>query len=96
MATKHVTDKMVCEAVAEYQRELDAELAALSPGTIFGLRAVQTEWPYDKLMRRTGECMKVCYRAMERACDRGYLEYGVSLRTAWLTDKGKALLGLDT
>ena len=49
-------------------------------------------WPYETLSRETGQPEKVCYRAMERADSRGYLEYGVSLRTAWLTDKGKALL----
>jgi hypothetical protein len=49
-------------------------------------------WPYETLARETGQPEKVCFRAMERADRRGYLEYGVSLRTAWLTDKGKALL----
>jgi hypothetical protein len=52
----------------------------------------QGPWPYELLMARTGQCEKVCYRAMERAYDRGLLECGVSLRTAWLTDKGKAFL----
>jgi hypothetical protein len=51
------------------------------------------EFPYDILMRRTGEPFKVCYRAMERANDRGYIEYGVSLRTGWLTEKGWELIG---
>ena len=49
-------------------------------------------WAYEALAAETGECEKVCYRAMERACDRGYLEYGTSLRTAWLTPEGEALL----
>jgi len=51
-----------------------------------------TPWPYEILEAETGQPEKVCYRAMERADRRGLLEYGVSLRTAWLTDKGKALL----
>jgi hypothetical protein len=46
------------------------------------------------LMERTGQPEKVCYRAMERAGDRGYIEYGVSLRSGWLTNEGLALLGL--
>ena len=50
------------------------------------------QWPYDLLMERTGQPFKVCYAAMERACDRDYIEYGVSLRTAWPTPKGEALL----
>ena len=49
-------------------------------------------WPYQILSQETGECEKVCFRCMERALDRGYLEFGVSLRTAWLTDKGTELL----
>lgn len=53
-------------------------------------------WPrvfvYDILMRETGQPFKVCYKCMERACDRGYIDFGVSLRTGWVTDKGKALL----
>jgi hypothetical protein len=40
----------------------------------------------------TGQPLKVCYRAMERAHKRGYVEYGVSLRTAWLLPKGLELL----
>ena len=35
---------------------------------------------------------KVIYRKMEKLVDEGYLEYGVSLRTAWLTDKGMEYL----
>lgn len=46
----------------------------------------------ERLMAATGQCDKVCYRAMERADGRGLVEYGVSLRSGWLTDKGKALL----
>jgi len=49
-------------------------------------------WSYEILQKETGECFKVCYRALERASKRGYLECGVSLRTSWLTDKGKELL----
>lgn len=51
------------------------------------------KWPYELLAESTGECEKVCYRAMERAAKHGLLEYGTSLRTAWLTDKGRQLLG---
>jgi len=32
---------------------------------------------------------KVVIRRMERLCDKGLLDYGVSLRTAWVTDLGK-------
>ncbi len=50
------------------------------------------DWPYKLLAQRTGECEKVCYSAMERTYERNYIEYGVSLRTGWLTEKGKKLL----
>ena len=55
-------------------------------------------WPpictLELLQTWTGEPEKVCYAAMERADDHGLIEWGVSLRTAWLTDKGKALLSV--
>lgn len=50
------------------------------------------QWPYQLLAERTGQPEKVCYRAMERACRRGLIEYGVSLRSGWLTEKGQAIL----
>ena len=49
-------------------------------------------WACEILQNYTGEPQKVCYRAMERAHERGYLDFGVSLGTAWVTDKGKELL----
>lgn len=49
-------------------------------------------WPYDLLSKHTCQPVKVCYNAMRRTAKRGYLEYGTSLRTAWLTDKGLDLL----
>lgn len=35
---------------------------------------------------------KVIYKKMEKLADEGYLDYGVSLRTAWLSDKGEKYL----
>lgn len=52
----------------------------------------QHEYPYIILQRITGQPEKVCLGAMERACKRNYIEYGVSLRTGWLTEKGLSLL----
>jgi hypothetical protein len=90
MARKHVTDVMVCQAYADAK----AMLPKVPVGHIFGIGPPlpATPFPYDLLMERTGECFKVCWRAMERACDRDLIEYGVSLRTGWLTEKGEALL----
>lgn len=48
----------------------------------------RSKWPYEYLAEWAGAPIKVCYRAMERAFDRGLIEYGVSLRAGWLTDKG--------
>lgn len=55
-------------------------------------RDLELPWPYEALAAETGQPEKVCYRAMERADRRGLIEYGVSLRTGWLTEKGKTLL----
>lgn len=48
--------------------------------------------PLAWLIFKTGEPEKVCWRAMERACDRGLVEYGVSLNVGWLTERGKEML----
>lgn len=45
---------------------------------------------YQELCQKWGE--KVVIRKMERLADRGYIEYGVSPRTGWLTEKGKHVL----
>ncbi len=50
------------------------------------------KFPEEILQEETGECEKVCFKAMERAHDRGLIEYGCSLRSGWLTDKGKSHL----
>lgn len=47
-----------------------------------------SKWPYEILMERTGEPEKVCFNAMLRAVKRGYIDYGVSVRSGWLTPKG--------
>jgi hypothetical protein len=46
----------------------------------------------DLLAELTGAPYKVAEAAMERAVRRGLLDYGVSLRTAWPTEAGLALL----
>lgn len=44
------------------------------------------------LEKQTGAPAKVVYRAIERAESRGLIECGISLRSGWLTDKGKELV----
>ncbi len=48
--------------------------------------------PIQNLSEITGQCYKVCYRCYERAIGRGYMDYGVSIRTAWITPKGEELI----
>lgn len=54
----------------------------------------QKEWFYHNKLKNMPFCYealsypsKVIYRKMEKLAKQGYLEYGVSLRTAWLTEK---------
>lgn len=69
MATKDITDRQVCEAYRDAKacdfKDTDGSDC----------------WPYTLLQVRTGEPEKVCIRAMERAADRGLIDYGVSLQT---------------
>ena len=41
------------------------------------------------LVARTGAPEKVAYRKLERLCERGLLEYGVSLQCCWPVETGK-------
>lgn len=76
MATKDISDEQVIKACIK-RREADNG---------FGCSAI------DILMSETGQSEKVCYAAMERAANRDYIDYGTSVRTAWPTDKGYALI----
>jgi len=80
VARKDISDKQVCEAYAEAAKQRRPDWS------------YNYEMPYEILQRVTGEVEKVCYKAMERAEKRGYIEYGVSLRTGWLTKEGLELL----
>ena len=48
-------------------------------------------YTYEVLGKKYGS-EKLVYRKMEQLCEKEYLECGVSVRTAWLTEKGKKLL----
>lgn len=48
--------------------------------------------PYEAIAAALGCPEAVAYAACERAHERDLIDYGVSLRTGWLTDKGKELL----
>lgn len=78
MARRHISDAQVIETFRRWN--------------ISNLRNEHPSWPYEMLSAETGQCEKVCWRAIERAERHDLLEYGVSLRTAWLTDKALATL----
>lgn len=102
--TSDITDEMVCRAylpqMERRAREQEAE-KHLALGDILA-RAFErvTEPPGEPefadgvLERETGAPPKVVYAALERAANRDLIEYGVSVRSGWLTDKGKALIGI--
>jgi hypothetical protein len=83
MATKDISDRLVLEAYREFK--------TVNIGRTSWI-ADDVEWPYDILMRKTGRSFKECWRACERAVDRDLIEYGVSLRSGWITNKGKDIL----
>lgn len=56
---------------------------------------MKRRWPTDILVDMSGECPKVCYRAMERAARHGLIKWGNSLRSGWLTQAGRELVGLE-
>lgn len=82
MATKDITDMQVVQAFAEM-----AQRRGAGRGSGQGF-----EYADVILQRMTNQPPKVCERAMERACGRGLVEYGMWLRGGWLTEKGKALI----
>lgn len=55
-----------------------------------------TPFPYEILAKKFGCDEKLAYSACERALKKGLLDYGVSLRCGWITDKGNELLAIDT
>jgi hypothetical protein len=48
-------------------------------------------YPYEFLSISKGKNEIACFKACERAERHGLIEYGVSLRTGWLTESGEAL-----
>ncbi len=85
MKRSDITDKDVCEAVALYQERM-GKLPLFSESMNY------VEFPYQTLAKKFNCDEKLAYSACERAVDRDLIEYGVSLRTGWLTEKGEAIL----
>ncbi|MCJ2131584.1 hypothetical protein [Methylobacterium sp. E-045] len=93
-----ITDEMVCRAYVEMGALRDAippmEMAQHSFTTPGIEPAFEFEFVDEILVRNTGAPWKVVDAAIERAYDHGLIEFGVTMRSGWLTDKGKALLAL--
>lgn len=92
-----ITDEMVCRAylpqmerrAAEAHLDIFEILEGISRRICSG---VDEPFADEVLQRQTGAPWKVIYAAMDRASDRGLIEYGVTMRSGWLTEAGKALL----
>ena len=102
MATKDISDRTVCLAYEQvrlrkiaFDNDCLKNVKTIMEAVGKFKTALLCEYPYEILQKMTGQPAKVCYSAMERAAGRGYIEYGVSLRTGWLTGKGKELLKKD-
>ncbi len=52
--------------------------------------------PFQILINEFNAPEKVVYAAMERESKKGLIEYGVSLRLAWITEKGNDVLNGHT
>lgn len=84
MAMKDIPDALVLKAYDEYRDIPESREKRERTGNGY-------TYPYDLLMQWTGQPFKVCYKCMQRAESRGLVDCGVSLRTGWITDKGKQI-----
>ncbi len=73
-----INDRQVCEAYAKYKA--------------FKQSGPHIKFADEFLQEMTGRPHDECYIAMEEAAGRDLIDYGVSLRSGWLTEKGKHLL----
>lgn len=72
-------------------------MARKDVSTFVVLKTVQENPPcgvIQALAEKTGQCEKVCVRALER--DGKLIEYGVSINRPWLTPEGEAWLKANT
>lgn len=85
MKRSDISDFEVCKAVHQYRENM-------SKIPLFSFASKYVKFPYQVLAEKFNCDKKLAYSACERACDNDLIEYGVSLRTGWLTEKGKELL----
>lgn len=79
MATKDISDLQVVRAYEKARRSVEIDGSVML-------------WPEGILMDETGQPLKVCFSAMSRACNRQLIDYGISLRSGFLTPEGQKLL----
>ncbi|MCX9004396.1 hypothetical protein NLN86_22470 [Citrobacter portucalensis] len=75
MATKDITDLMICQAVYQIHQN------CVQPGSRFSATV-------SLLQKSTGEPKKVCQAAINRAIGSGLVEWGIHHSIGWLTKEG--------
>lgn len=98
MSRKDITNKHIIQAVLEYEKHRNYRLPNIRPGEGFsteelnamGVPCEEIETLlFDGILQEiTGEPIKVCQRAIERAERDGIIEYGCAV----LTKKGNDML----
>ena len=78
---KRITDKMAVHAQWEWRESM--------------LANKPRKYARYALSDMTGRKPDDCDKALVRAADRGFLNYGMSLATAWLTNAGLRLIGKE-
>lgn len=81
MKRSDISDRLICEAIA-LSKKIREE----------GSDGAQIVWPHDLIMPWLDVPFAVVDAALNRAYERDLIECGVSLRSAWLTEKGRALI----
>lgn len=96
---KDIPDYGVLATHERYHKEREANVEQAvkdNPGlTRFGavFKAVlKIQYPEDILHKEYGWPIKLINKKQEQLADKGYLEYGVNISGAWLTEKGEQYL----
>ena len=90
MSRKDVSDTLVC--FAHYVRDQYKARELSTPELLREIAPLEKNYTEDWLMYWTGEHFNVVFRALERTCDHGLIEYGTWVRGAWLEPEGRTLL----
>lgn len=71
-----------------------SDITDLEVVAVYAIREIDMDYtyPYQRLMVERNCAQKIAISACERAHERGLINYGVSLQTGRLSEKGKQLL----